>query len=139
MDIYLVKTLGGALKPIDGTGEEIIDTLGAGEVIRATIKKDRNPGHHRKFFGLLGLVYKNQERYLSQEALRFAVMVSAGYVDTIALEGDKVTFRPVSISWARMSQDEFELFYNAALAAIPRLLPQFAGVDLDRELLNAEI
>jgi hypothetical protein len=38
-----------------------------------------------------------------------------------------------------MDQNEFNEFYNAALAAIPRLLPQFAGVDLDRELLNTEI
>jgi hypothetical protein len=127
------------LKPIDGVGEEYIAALGTGEVVRATCKKDRNPGHHRKFFGLLRLVFSNQDKYLSQEALRFAVMVQAGYVDSIQLEGDKVAFKPVSISWAKMDQNEFNEFYNAALAAIPRLLPQFAGVDLDRELLNTEI
>jgi hypothetical protein len=84
------------------------------------------------------MVFQNQEKYLSQEALRFAVMVQAGYVDSIQLEGDKVAFRPVSLSWAKMDQNDFNDFYKAALAAIPRLLPQFAGVDLDRELLNTE-
>lgn len=132
-DFYFVKTL-GALKPADGSAEEYLDTLGYGEIVRATCRKDRNPGHHRKFFGILGLVFKNQEKYLSLEALRFAVMVSAGYVDQIALEGDHVAFRPVSIAWAKMDQGAFDKLYNAALEAIPRLLPQFRGVDLDREL-----
>jgi hypothetical protein len=134
MDIYLTRTLGGALKPIDGVGEEYLSSLGMGEIVRATFKKDRNPGHHRKYFGLLQLVFKNQEKYLSLEALRFAVAVQSGYVDEIRLSGDRAAFRPKSISWAKMDQDEFEKFYSAALLAIPELLPQFAGTDLDREL-----
>ena len=133
-DIYLTKTLGGGLKPIDGLGEEYINGLGAGEIVRATMKKDRIPGHHRKYFGLLRLVFSNQDRYLSQEALRFAVSIQAGYVDQIMLSGDKVALRPKSISWARMDQNDFNDYYNAALKAIPELLPQFAGIDLDREL-----
>ena len=138
MDIYLTRTLGNSLKPIDGTGEEYIASLAHGEVVRAVFKKDRNPGHHKKFFAILRLVHSNQDKYLSQEALRFAVMVQAGYVDTIQLEGDKVAFRPVSISWAKMDQVEFDKFYQAALAAIPRLLPQFINVDLDQELKHCE-
>jgi hypothetical protein len=133
-DFYFTKTMGGALKPADGAAEEYLDSLGTGEIIRADCRKDRNPGHHRKFFGILQLVLKNQEKYLSLEALRFAVMVSSGYVDQIALEGDKVAFRPVSIAWSKMDQTEFDALYKASLAAIPRLLPQFDGVDLDREL-----
>lgn len=137
MDIYLVKTLLGALKPIDGTGEEYIGTLGTGEVVRAQFKKDRNPGHHRKFFGVLNLVYQNQTKYLSQEGLRFAVMIAAGYAEEIRLVGDTVGFKPKSISWSRMDQHAFDKFYNAALQAIPRLLPEFEGIDLDRELLDS--
>jgi Protein of unknown function (DUF1367) len=133
-DLYFVKTMGGALKAADGLSEEYLDTLGTGEVIRGRFVKDRNPGHHRKFFGLLNLVFKNQEKYLSQEALRFAVSIQSGYVEEIRLAGDVVAFKPQSISWAKMDQTEFEKFYNAALQAIPRLLPQFEGVDLDREL-----
>jgi Protein of unknown function (DUF1367) len=134
MDIYLAKTMGGALMPLDSQGQEYVQSLAAGEVVRAAFKKDRSPGHHRKFFGILRLVFENQDKYLSEEGLRFAVMIAAGYADQIALEGDKVAFRPVSINWATMDQLEFEKFYKAALAAIPRLLPEFEGIDLDREL-----
>jgi hypothetical protein len=105
--------------------------------VRGAFKKDRNPGHHRKFFGLLRMVFENQEKYLSQEALRFAVTIQAGYVEEIQLDGDRIALKPKSIAWAKMDQTEFDKFYNAALAAIKALLPQFEGVDLDRELINS--
>ena len=79
-------------------------------------------------------MYQNQDKYLSQEALRFAVSIQAGYVDQILLSGNQFALRPKSISWAKMDQNEFNDYYNAALRAIPELLPQFAGIDLDREL-----
>lgn len=134
MDYYLAKTLGGAMIPIDAAGQEYVDSLAAGEIVRGTFKKDRNPGHHRKFFALLKLVFENQDKYLSQEGLRFAIAVASGYCDEIALDGNKVTFKPKSINWASMDQQEFNTFYKSALQAIPRLLPQFEGIDLDREL-----
>jgi hypothetical protein len=133
-EIYLTRTLGGALKPADGTAEEYIASLGIGEVVRARMSKDRNPAHHRKYFGLLRMVFENQDRYLSLEALRFAIAVQSGYVEEIRLSGDAVAFKPKSISWSRMDQTQFNSFYQAALDAIPRLLPQFKDVDLDREL-----
>lgn len=135
LEIYLAKTLGGTLKPVDGQGEDLVNGLGHGEIVRAVIKKDRNPGHHRKFFGLLQLVFKNQEKYLSLDGLLFAVKLQAGYADEVLLTGSKVALRPRSIAWSKMDQGEFDAFYNAALAAIKRLLPQFEHVDLDKELL----
>ena len=139
MDLYLVKTLGGALKPIDEAGEDYVTSLGASEIVRAQCRKDRNPGHHRKFFGLLSMVFKNQEIYVSQEALRFAVSIQAGYVDEVRLAGDVVAFKPRSINWASMDQTAFDTFYKSALDAIPRLLPQFEGVDLDSALQESTV
>lgn len=138
-DYYFVRTLGGALMPCDAEAEAIVASFGSGEIVRCEIRRDRNPGHHRKFFAILGLVFKNQETYLSVEALRFAVMISAGYVDEISIGGGKVAFKPRSISWAKMDQTDFDRLYSAALEAIPRLLPAFDGIDLDRQLLMSTI
>ncbi len=132
-DHYFVRTIGG-LAPVDDSAKEALNFYGTGEILRVKLHKDRNPRHHRLFFGLLGLVMRNQEVYLSLEALRFAIMVTAGYVDEIRLSGDKVAMRPKSLSFGSMGQQEFSEFYAAALLAIPRLLPQFEGVDLEREL-----
>lgn len=117
---------------------EVMHEYGDGEVIRVKLMKDRNPRHHRLFFALLRMVFKNQEKYLSQEALRFAVTIQAGWVDEIRLSGDKVALRPKSIAWGRMDQLEFKSYFDAALRAIPELLPQFDGVDLEQELKGGD-
>lgn len=132
-DFYVVRTIGG-LKGADERTEEAIKGYGLGEIIRIKLFSGRNIRHHRKFFGILQLVFKNQEKYLSLEGLRFAVTIQAGYVEEIKLKGDTVVLKPQSINFTRMGQHEFNEFYEAALAAIPVLLPQFAGVDLDEEL-----
>lgn len=135
-DFYFVKTLGG-LAPVDDAAKECLQAYGAGEVIRVTVRRDRNPRHHRLFFGLLNLVFENQQRYLSREALRFAITVQSGYVEEIRLSGDKVALKPRSISFASMDQNEFKEFYDAALKAIPELLPELGKVDWERELMTS--
>jgi hypothetical protein len=132
-DFYLVRTLGG-LKAADDRTEDAIKNFGLGEIVRVKFYSSRNIRHHRLFFGLLNMVFVNQDKYLSLEGLRFAVTIQAGYVDEIKLAGDKVTLKPKSIAFARMSQLEFNEFFQAAIAAIPVLLPQFEGVDLEGEL-----
>jgi hypothetical protein len=135
-DIYLVKTLGG-LAPIDDIAKEVLASYGSGEVIRARTYRARNPRHHRLFFGLLKLVFDNQQRYLSTEALRFALTIQAGYVEEIRLKGDAVALKPRSISFASMDQNEFNAFYKAIKAAIPELMPELGKVDWERELLTS--
>jgi hypothetical protein len=132
-DFYVVRTIGG-LKGADERTEEAIKRYGLGEIIRIKMYSGRNIRHHRLFFALLQLVFKNQEKYLSLEGLRFAVTIQAGYVEEIKLSGDKVTLKPKSINFTSMNQNEFAEFYAAALAAVPVLLPDFEGVDLESEL-----
>lgn len=132
-DFYMVKTLGG-FRPADDRTEDQAKNFGLGEVVRIKFFSSRNIRHHRLFFGLLNLVFANQDKYLSLEGLRFAVTIQAGYVEEIKLKGDTVILKPKSIAFARMSQIEFNTFYDAALAAIPVLLPQFEGMDLRQEL-----
>jgi len=138
LDVYLTKTLGGGLRPVDGTAEDWIAGIKVGEIVRVQPKKDRNPRFHNKFMGTLRMVFKNQEKYLSFEGLRAAVTVAAGYVDVIQLDGDRTTLVPQSIAWDKMDDHQFAPLYRAALEAIPRLLPQFEGVDLERELHYTE-
>ena len=134
-DFYLVRTLGG-FKPADERTEEAASTFGAGEIVRVHIYKGRNIKFHRLFFGLLQLVFKNQEVYASLEGMRFAIMLAAGYADEVQIGKDKVALKPRSIAFSKMSELEFREFFVAAMQAIPRLLPAFAGVDLERELMS---
>lgn len=132
-DVYFARTIGG-LAPVDDAAKEALNHYGTGEILRVKLHKDRNPRHHRLFFGLLGLVMRNQDVYLSHEGLRFAIMIKTGYVDEVLIGGGKVALKPKSLSFGSMDQHQFSEFYTAALAAIPLLLPQFEGIDLEREL-----
>lgn len=134
-DTYFCRTATG-LAPVDDMASEALSTYGDGEILRVRLYKDRNPRHHRLFFALLACIFANQEKYLSKEALRFAITVQAGWVDEIQLNGDRVALKPKSIAWAKMDQHEFKQFYDAALRAIPELLPQFDGVDIEEMLIT---
>lgn len=138
MDTYFVKTADGLL-PVDEHTTEVMQEYGDGEVIRVKLFKDRNPGHHRLFFALIRAIFLNQEKYLSADALRFAITIQAGWVDEIKLTGDSVALRPKSIAWGKMDQHEFKDYYAAALKAIPELLPQFEGVDIEGMLIAGEV
>jgi hypothetical protein len=130
LDTYFAKTP-DSLVPVDDFTADALRQYGDGEIIRVKLFKDRNLRHHRLFFGMLRAIFKNQEKYLSEEALRFAVTIQAGWVDEIKLSGDKVALRPKSIAFAKMDQHEFRQYFDAALRAIPELLPQFDGVDIE--------
>jgi Protein of unknown function (DUF1367) len=135
-DVHFVRTIGG-LSPVDDAAKEALNHYGNGEILRVKLYRDRNPRHHRLFFGLLNLVFQNQQRYLSQEALRFAITIQAGYVDEIRLSGDRVALKPKSISFGSMDQGDFSKFYTAALLAIKELLPELGTVDWERELMTS--
>ena len=138
MDVYFAKTP-DSLVPVDDVSLEALQSYGDGEVVRVKLFKDRNPRHHRLWFALLRAIFKNQERYISQEALRFAITIQAGWVDEIRLSGDKVALKPKSIAWSKMDQHEFSEYYKAALQAIPELLPQFNGVDIPAMLSSGGV
>ena len=55
-DTYFVWT-GDSFKPVDDCSMEAANAYGDGEVVRIKMFKDRNPLHHRLFFGLLKLVW----------------------------------------------------------------------------------
>lgn len=137
VDTYFAKTP-DSLIPVDDFSREAMQQYGDGEIIRIKLFKDRNPRHHRLFFALLACIYANQDKYLSKEALRFAITVQAGWVDEIQLSGDRVALKPKSIAWARMDQHEFRDYYQAAMRAIPELLPQFEGVDIEKMLIGGD-
>lgn len=134
-DCYVVKTLFG-FKAADELTEQTAANYGLGELIRVKFYKGRNIKFHRLYFGLLKLVFENQETYLSMEGLRFAVTLSAGFADEVRLDGNRVALKPRSIAFSKMDEHEFKDYFAACVKAIPRLLPQFDGMDLEAELLK---
>lgn len=120
------------LAPADDAAREAVNSLSAGELVMLEVRRPRNLAFHRKFFGLVQIVFENQERFSTVERLLTAIKLEAGWYEDGPVEaGGKITYLPKSISFARMDALEFERFYREALDAITRLLPHLNAEDLE--------
>ena len=135
--IMLRKRLSGVLEPIDEAGRDAIMRIKAGDVVRAEVSRPRNLQHHKKWWALVSLIYQNQSRYKSPEALNDAIKVYVGHCEVVALQNGKVMHVPKSIAFHAMDQFEFEEFYDRAIDMIcQEIIPRLNKEDLKRELLE---
>jgi hypothetical protein len=141
-NIVLAKTAGGALVPVDQQGIEYLTKLKIGAGVTVSIKRNRNPGHHRKLFALLNLAfdawepvgntYKGEPVQKNFDQFRNDVTVLAGYFDTaITLKGEtRLTAK--SISFGSMAQEEFDGLYSKIVdVVLTRILTNYTRDDID--------
>ncbi|MFA7278789.1 MAG: DUF1367 family protein [Sterolibacterium sp.] len=138
VDVLLIRE-GNALKATDAIGAETLAEITHGEIVTCSIRRARNPRHHRLFFALLKIVMSNQDRYATTPQLLTAIKLHTGYYDLNVIPGKMpiTVCIPKSISFAAMSQAEFREFYDKAVAfIITEVLPGVDSADLEREVLN---
>lgn len=132
--VLLRKGLASKLEPVDDAGREALARLPLGTIVRAEIKRPRNLGHHRKFFALLDLIYQNQTRYRSPEALLDAIKIYIGHAQVLNIRGKEVHV-PKSISFSSMGQGEFDRFWDRVVnVVVAEIIPGLDRSDLEREL-----
>lgn len=141
-ELVLAKTAGGALVPLDQQGVEFLAKLKAGAGVTVSIKRHRNPGHHRKFFALLNLAfdawepqgkeYKGEPVQKNFDQFRNDVVVLAGFYESgITLRGE-TRLVAKSISFANMDQAEFDQLYSKVIdVVLQRILTNYTRADLD--------
>ena len=118
MELYLVKTLGGAFKPSHNSDYEKFKKLKINHLYQCKVTQPRNVKFHRKYFALINLVYQNQERYDNSDDLRHDLTIASGYFRlSVDLKGNEVK-KAKSISFAKMTEYEFGELYSATLDAI---------------------
>ena len=141
-DIVLTKAPGGALIPADPQAADFISKLKLGQGVTASVKRHRNPKHHKKYFALLNLAFDHWEpaanTYKGQivgknfEQFRNDIVVLAGFYEmAVNLKGEtRLTAK--SISFANMDQAEFDALYNATVNVILKhILTNYSRDDLD--------
>jgi hypothetical protein len=135
MKIYLRKSLSSFI-PADDEAAEVLKNYSQGTVVSCDIKRPRNYEHHKKLFALLNIVVDNQERFKSVAELLDAIKFELGYTETRETFDGWVRI-PKSISFASMSQDEFNKFYSRSIDAIlAHVLPGINRQDLESEVLS---
>ena len=124
MEVYLTKTMIGLI-PADEKSREWFDKIKLGEAVHADFKRVRNYRFLRKYFALLNIAFDHWEpgeinsKYGIPEKnfdrFRADVTILSGYFDsTIRLDGS-VRIEPKSISFAKMTEDEFAQLYSKTI------------------------
>lgn len=133
---HFTKTAAGFI-PKSNAAREFHAKTRLGATVELKARRPRNPQHHRKLFALLGLVADNNEQFRGPEDVLVAIKAATGHGRWLKLEGaTREVFMPESIAFDAMSQDEFEPFYEQAVAAVRRWwLP--VGNDELEEAINA--
>ena len=106
---------GIGLLPFDDEAQAKFEKWKADSLVECTPKQPRNYEHHKKFFALVDIVYKQTDDLFEtpNECLEW-FKIKGGIYRTIKI-GE--TYFPItgSISFAKMSQDDFNLFYDKIL------------------------
>lgn len=125
----------GALVPGDGDAALAFSKMKDGHGYLLNVTRPRNVMHHRKLFALLSVVQDNTDKWPTVETLLADLKISTGLFETRV---NMVTGLPYvvakSISFASMSQDEFEDWFERAVDLISKQV-----LEMDRAHLVEEI
>lgn len=123
-DITVQKTPTGWV-PADEPSRAVHSKQKLGAVISADFKQARNYQFHKKLFALLNLAfdywdiseleYKGEKVTKNFDRFRKDVTIIAGFYEPTYNIRNEVRLEAKSISFASMSQDDFDALYNAVL------------------------
>ena len=134
MDILVVKTINGLLKPAFDEDLDSFKKLPKDGYFEIKYTKKRNVKFHRKFFALLKIAYENQSDYRLIEDLRRDLIITSGHYEEVvnAITGEVYKISK-SISFSNMDETEFSKIYEDVKDVIIR------WIGIDNETLNNEV
>lgn len=109
---FYIKTDFGLVPKFES---EWYNKLKTGDVVEAKIVKPRNVKFHNKFWGLMHVVFENQDIYNDIEFMREELTKAAGFFDLYVNHKGNVCYMAKSISFSSMDEEEFEVFYQAIM------------------------
>ncbi len=136
-EAWIIRNQFGHILPANAQSAEALGKLKAGEWYLASVRMPRNVKHHRKYFALLNAVYPHQTMWPTFRKFREKFEEALGHGEYHTNGRGETYFENESIAFHKMDQDEFEQFYDRAVALIlERILPKVARADLEREILD---
>lgn len=118
MKINLIKNEYNQLCPAFIDDFEKIKKLKQDMVYNVDIKKTRNYDFHKKFFALIRKGFENTKtKITNEEFYRHYITMKAGYYESVDT-GTGIMILPVSISFEKMGEDEFQQLYDSAFDQI---------------------
>lgn len=125
----MIKHPGGTLTPASDIEAEKMAAFKTGDLYNVEIKRHRNPQFHRKVFEFMNFCFhhwKSDREFMNESAqfdvFRKNLIVLAGYYEEFYTISGTVRIEAKSISYANMSQSEFEELYSALINAAMRTI-----------------
>jgi hypothetical protein len=108
------------LVPTDVMSDELLASVPDGKDVLVTVRRARNPKHHKLLWALLKKVVENTDKWPDERALLDSLKLATGLFEArIAFNG--VPFAvPASISFAAMDQTRFAEWFDKAVAVLAR-------------------
>lgn len=129
----------GSLVPDDATCPEAVEWLQSirhgtfVSIVRPA--KMRNSKQHRLWWGLVTLVFQNQDRYEELDTMVVALKVALGHCETVILKSGETAFIPRSISFAKMDNEAFTAFLDKTIRlVIKHFLPGVTDDELRKQV-----
>lgn len=134
MKVMFTKMAGGVLVPASDIEADKLTRFKTGQVYEVDIKLKRNAKFHGKVFAFFNYCFNywdNPNEYQDEQAgfdvFRNELTCLAGYSNKFYTISGSVRLEAKSISFANMSQEEFEQLYSALIQAAMNTI--FKGAD----------
>lgn len=111
----LFRRSGAALVPVDRAARDWLDAQPEGRALMVSVRKPRNPDHHRLLFALLNLVVQSTDKWPDVDTLLHDLKLATGLIEKHinGITGE-IVVRPQSISFAAMDQARFRQWFDRA-------------------------
>jgi hypothetical protein len=122
MKLSFIKQPGGILHPASDIEAEKLTKFKTGAMYEVEIKNSRNAAFHQKMFVFLNFCFEHwrggneyQDEAAQFDVFRKHMTVLAGYYDSLVNLDGEVRIEAKSLSYASMTQEEFEQLYSALI------------------------
>ena len=127
-----------ALLPAHETDLEELKKLPKNQPLRVKVTRMRNVDHHRKWWALVNLAFDywepdedNMVGEKNMDRFRKDIIILAGFYEQYIRIDGSTRIEPKSISFAGMSQDEFDILYDKTIdVIIKHVLRNYTGDEL---------
>jgi hypothetical protein len=149
LKVYLQKNHAGLI-PVSPEAKDWFDKLKEGQFITVDAAKTRNYMLLRKYFALLNIAYDNWKQPENQvkvagqmvtpaknfEQFRGDLTLLCGYYETVFRLDGGFRHVPKSISFANMSEEDFNKLYQTTITVLIEYVYPTLGVDDVKEIVD---
>jgi len=120
-----VKLVNGEFEPCSAFDAEQLALANNGAEFDLVLRSKRSEPHHKLYWSILGRACKATGKWPNSDKLHRELKMACGYFQTVVSEFGGIYYFPDTIAMNKMNQQEFNEFFEAAMAKLSEAI----GVD----------